>query len=407
MIHDPSSEGGHLPSEATQVFSSERLKEVAGLFVKLGCVAFGGPAAHIAMMRDEVVRRRGWLSEQEFLDMVGATNLIPGPNSTEMAIHLGHLRAGWRGLLAAGVLFISPAMVIVMAFAWVYVNYGATPEVAWLLYGIKPVIIAIVMQALWGLGKTAVKGPLTAVVGAGVLVLYFLGVNEVLLLAVGGLAVLLANTGRRLWSGGGAGLLALPLALPTILPVSSAAAPFSLALLFWKFLKIGAVLYGSGYVLLAFVRTDFVERLGWLTDQQLLDAIAVGQFTPGPVFTTATFIGYVVGSHAGIGGPLAALIATVGIFLPSFIFVALLRTILPFARRSPAVGTLLDGVNVASLGLMAGVSWDLARAAVVGGWTAALMLLALVVVFRFKINSAWVVLGGGIAGLLLWLGRLI
>jgi chromate transporter len=407
MIHDPSSEGGHLPSEATPVFSSERLKEVAGLFVKLGCIAFGGPAAHIAMMRDEVVRRRGWLSEQEFLDMVGATNLIPGPNSTEMAIHLGHLRAGWRGLLAAGGLFILPAMVIVMAFAWVYVNYGATPEVAWLLYGIKPVIIAIVMQALWGLGKTAVKGPLTAVVGAGVLVLYFFGVNEVLLLAAGGLTVLLANTGRRVWSGGGAGLFALPLALPTILPVSSTAAPFSLGLLFWKFLKIGAVLYGSGYVLLAFVRTDFVERLGWLTDQQLLDAIAVGQFTPGPVFTTATFVGYVVGFHAGIGGPLAALIATVGIFLPSFIFVALLRRILPFARRSPAVGTLLDGVNVASLGLMAGVTWDLARAAVVGGWTAALMLLALVVVFRFRINSAWVVLGGGIAGLLLWLGGLI
>jgi len=359
------------------------------------------------MMRDEVVRRRGWLSEQEFLDMVGATNLIPGPNSTEMAIHLGHLRAGWRGLLAAGGLFILPAMVIVMAFAWVYVNYGATPEVAWLLYGIKPVIIAIVMQALWGLGKTAVKGPLTAVVGAGVLVLYFFGVNEVLLLAAGGLTVLLANTGRRVWSGGGAGLFALPLALPTILPVSSTAAPFSLGLLFWKFLKIGAVLYGSGYVLLAFVRTDFVERLGWLTDQQLLDAIAVGQFTPGPVFTTATFVGYVVGFHAGIGGPLAALIATVGIFLPSFIFVALLRRILPFARRSPAVGTLLDGVNVASLGLMAGVTWDLARAAVVGGWTAALMLLALVVVFRFRINSAWVVLGGGIAGLLLWLGGLI
>jgi len=407
MPTDPSSGGGRVPLENAKTFSSRRLKEVAALFFKLGCIAFGGPAAHIAMMRDEVVRRRGWLSEQEFLDMVGATNLIPGPNSTEMAIYLGHLRAGWRGLLAAGVLFILPAMVIVMAFAWVYVNYGATPEVEWLLYGIKPVIIAIVIQALWGLGKTAVKGLVTAVVGAAVLVLYCLGVNEVLLLAAGGLAVLLAHTGWRLWAGGTAGLLALPLTAPAILTLSSVAVPFSLATLFWKFLKIGAVLYGSGYVLLAFVRTDFVERLGWLTDQQLIDAIAVGQFTPGPVFTTATFIGYVVGARAGVGEFPAALIATVGIFLPSFIFVALLRYILPFARRSPSMAMLLDGVNVASLGLMAGVTWDLARAAVMGVWTAALMLVALVVVFRFRINSAWVVLGGGLTGLVLWLGGLI
>ncbi len=407
MTTDPSSEGGRVPMGEAKRLSSRRLKEVAALFFKLGCIAFGGPAAHIAMMRDEVVRRRGWLCEQEFLDMVGATNLIPGPNSTEMAIHLGHLRAGWRGLLAAGILFIFPAMVIVMAFAWVYVNYGATPEVEWLLYGIKPVIIAIVLQALWGLGKTAVKGVVTAVVGAAVLVLFLSGVNEVLLLAAGGLAVLLAKTGGRLWSGGTVGLLALPLTAPAILTVSSVAEPFSLATLFVKFLKIGAVLYGSGYVLLAFVRTDFVERLGWLTDQQLIDAIAVGQFTPGPVFTTATFIGYVVGVQSGVGGFPAALIATVGIFLPSFIFVALLRYILPLARRSPWMGMLLDGVNVASLGLMAGVTWDLARTAVVGIWTAALMLVALVVVFRFRINSAWVVLGGGIAGLLLWFGEFI
>jgi chromate transporter len=310
-------------------------------------------------------------------------------------------------LLAAGALFILPAMVIVMAFAWVYVNYGATPEVEWLLYGIKPVIIAIVVQALWGLGKTAVKGPVTAVVGAAVLIMFFFGVNEVLLLAAGGLVVLLANTGRRVWSGGAAGILALPLAAPTILAVSPAAVPFSLAILFWKFLKIGAILYGSGYVLLAFVRTDFVERLGWLTDQQLIDAIAVGQFTPGPVFTTATFIGYLVGVRAGVGGFPAALVATVGIFLPSFIFVALLRYILAFARRTPWVGMLLDGVNVASLGLMAGVTWELARAAVMSMWTVALLLVALVLVFRFKINSAWLVLGGGIVGLLLWLGGFV
>jgi chromate transporter len=395
------SEGGHSPTAAAQTLFSTRLKEVAGLFFKLGCIAFGGPAAHIAMMREEVVRRRRWLSDQEFLDMVGATNLIPGPNSTEMAIHLGHLRAGWWGLLAAGVLFILPAMVMVMAFAWVYVSYGATPEVEWLLYGIKPVIIAIVIQALWGLGKTAVKSLVTAVVGAAVLVLFLLGVNELLLLAVGGLAVMLANTGQRLWSAGGATLLALPLVAPAVATVSTVVVPFSLMTLFFKFLKIGAVLYGSGYVLLAFVRADFVERLGWLTDRQLIDAIAVGQFTPGPVFTAATFIGYLV------GGVPAALLATVGIFLPSFIFVGLLRHILPLARRSPWVGMLLDGVNVASLGLMAGVTWELARAAVVDMWTAALAVIALVVVFRFKINSAWLVLGGGVVGLLLWLGGLV
>jgi chromate transporter len=387
--------------EDAKTFSTTRLKEVAGLFCKLGCIAFGGPAAHIAMMRDEVVRRRGWLSDQEFLDMVGATNLIPGPNSTEMAIYLGHRRAGWRGLLAGGILFILPAMVIVMAFAWLYVHYGATPEVEWMLYGIKPVIIAIVIQALWGLGKTAVKGVVTAVVGAGVLALFLLGVNELLLLAAGGLVVLLANTGPWLWSGRTAGIWALPLAAPAVVTVPSAAVPVSLATLFLKFLKIGAILYGSGYVLLAFLRADFVERLGWLTDQQLIDAIAVGQFTPGPVFTTATFIGYL------LGGVPTALIATVAIFLPSFIFVGLLRYLLPLARRSPWVGALLDGVNVASLGLMTGVTLELARAAVVGIWTAALAVIALVVVLRFKINSAWLVSGGGVAGLLLWRGGFI
>ena len=388
--------GGKLDGDA-KILQNSRLKEVAGLFLRLGCTAFGGPAAHIAMMRDEVVRRRGWLSDQEFLDMVGATNLIPGPNSTEMAIHLGHLRAGWRGLLAGGTLFILPAMLIVMAFAWAYVHYGSTPEVEWLLYGIKPVIVAIVVQALWGLGKTAVKGALTAAVGVAVLGFYLLGVHELLLLVAGGLVMLLANTDRRLWSGGAAALFVMPLAAPAVtVPVGMAYV--SLMILFFKFLKIGAVLYGSGYVLLAFVRADFVERLGWLTDQQLIDAIAVGQFTPGPVFTTATFIGYL------IGGIPAALIATVGIFLPSFIFVAFLRYILPMARHSPWVGALLDGVNVASLGLMAGVTLELAQAAVVSIGTAVLAIVALVVLYRFSVNSAWIVLGGGVAGLLLWLG---
>ena len=393
--------GGQSPRKEPNTLSTSACKEVAGLFLKLGCIAFGGPAAHIAMMRDEVVRRRGWVSEQEFLDLVGGTNLIPGPNSTEMAIHLGYLRAGWRGLLAGGILFILPAMLFVLALAWVYVAYGSTPEVEWLLYGIKPVIIAIVMHALWGLGKTAAKGPVLCVVGAAVLVLFLLGVNELLLLAAGGIAVVLANTAPRLWRRGTAVLLLCSLAPSSFATSAAGAPPFSLMTLFLKFLKIGSVLYGSGYVLLAFVRADFVERLGWLSDRQLIDAIAVGQFTPGPVFTTATFIGYV----AGGGRVLAALVATAGIFLPSFFFVALLGYILPFVRQSPWARALLDGVNVASLGLMAGVTWQLGRAAVVDLWTAALAVVALVVVSRGKLNSAWLVLGGGVVGVLLRLWR--
>jgi chromate transporter len=405
MAHDgtpehPASLGdGRSPPQTAKTSARSALGEVAALFLKLGCIAFGGPAAHIAMMRDEVVRRRAWTSDQEFLDLVGATNLIPGPNSTEMAIHLGFLRAGWPGLLAGGGLFILPAMLIVMAFAWIYVQYGTTPQVEWLLTGIKPVIIAIVVQALWGLGQTAVKGPLTGVVGAAVLVLFLLGYNELLLLAAGGVVVMAGQQGRHVWSTGRLALLPLATAPAALAPATMAAVPFSLSALFLHFLKIGAVLYGSGYVLLAFVRADFVERLGWLTDQQLIDAIAVGQFTPGPVFTTATFIGYLV------GGLPAALVATVGIFLPSFIFVALLRHILPLLQRAPWARAFLDGVNVASMGLMAGVLWQLGRTAVVDVWTAALAVIALLVLLRFPINSAWVVLGGGLAGYLMQLWR--
>jgi chromate transporter len=386
--------------DQTQRDQGQRVREVAGFFLKLGIIAFGGPAAHIAMMRDEAVRRRGWLSDQEFLDMVGAVNLIPGPNSTELAIYLGYRRAGWRGLLAGGILFILPAMLLVLAFAWLYVAYASLPQVGWLLYGIKPVIIAIVLSALWGLGTTALKEMATALVAVGVMALLLLGLNVLLLLAAGGAAVLLARAGQSRRHRGLAGILAVPLAAaaPTALPVG--AVPFSLLTLFLRFLKIGAVLYGSGYVLLAFVRADFVERLRWLTDQQLIDAIAVGQFTPGPVFTTATFIGYLMG-----GWP-AAVVATVGIFLPSFIFIGWLSYLLPVVRQSAWGGAFLDGVNAASLGLMAGVTWQLGLAAVVDGWTAVLAVAALGLLFRFQINSAWLVLGGGAAGVLLqWLIR--
>ncbi len=286
----------------------QRLTEVAKLFLKLGIIAFGGPAAHIAMMHDEVVKRRKWLSDQEFLDLVGATNLIPGPNSTEMAIHIGFLRAGWRGLITGGACFIVPAVVIVLLLAWVYVCFGTTPQAEWLLYGIKPVVIAIIAQALWSIGRKAVKGPLTAAVAVIVMVLYLLGVNEIALLFAGGLIVMFIMNYRRL-SRQALGAFMIPVSGAGIL--SQVPMAFNLPWLFLIFLKIGAVLYGSGYVLLAFLRADFVVRLGWLTDQQLLDAIAIGQVTPGPVFTTATFIGYVLG---GIPG---SLLATLGI-LPSF-----------------------------------------------------------------------------------------
>lgn len=364
------------------------LGELARLFTKLGFVAFGGPAAHIAMMRDEVVTRRKWMGEQEFLDLVGATNLIPGPNSTELAIHLGRERAGWRGLVVAGACFIIPAALIVLVLAVLYVRYGSTPAGESLLYGITPVVIAIVAQALWGLLKTAVKGWLTAAVGAGALVLYlFAGVPEIPLLFGSALLVFAVENARRRWWGGAAsvapvGLLALQLP----------AAIGGLGSIFFSFLKIGSILFGSGYVLLAFLRSEFVAT-GRLTGQQLLDAVAIGQFTPGPVFTTATFIGYLLEGFPG------ALLATLGIFLPAFVFVAITGPFIPRLRRSPVLASLLDGVNVASLALMAAVTWQLSRTAIVDPLTALLAGATLVLLFRFEVSSAWLVLGGGIVGL--------
>ncbi len=372
--------------------------EVALLALRLGFTAFGGPAAHIAMLRDEVVTRRKWVTDEHFLDLLGATNLIPGPNSTEMVIHIGQVRAGWRGMIAAGVCFILPATLIVLACAWAYVAYGTLPAATWLLYGIKPVIIAIVAQALWGLARTAVKGAFLAAVGAGVLALYLLGFNELALLFGGGaLVMLVRNAGRLARGRHGAGAL-LPLGGAAPLWLAQMAAEVSLGQLFWSFLKIGAVLYGSGYVLLAFLRNEFVVRLGWLTNQQLLDAVAVGQFTPGPVFTTATFVGYTV---AGLPG---AALATIGIFLPSFIFVAAVNPLIPRLRRSPWMAGFLDGVNVAALGLMAAVLWELGRSAIVDWLTALLAVAAAVLLLRFKLNSAWLVLGAGLIALLVrWL----
>jgi chromate transporter len=377
------------------------LRELALLFLRLGTTAFGGPAAHIAMMEDEVVRRRSWLTREEFLDLLGATNLIPGPNSTEMAIHIGHRRRGWKGLIVAGTSFILPAMLIVMAIGWAYVRYRSLPQVAGILYGVKPVIIAIVVQALWSLGRTAIKTRLLATIGIAGVVLTFLGIHELIILCGGGLLLALLNLARKRNLKGhiSAVLSTSPLTLLLQSSVTSAAATtFSLWWLFLFFLKVGAVLYGSGYVLLAFIRADLVERWHWLTESQLLDAIAVGQVTPGPVFTTATFVGYMLGGSKG------AVVATVGIFLPAFVFVALSGPLVPKIRSSPTAGAFLDGVNAAAMSLMLVVTYQLARAALIDVTTISLALLSAVLLLRFRVNSAWLVLGGAFAGWLLSTG---
>lgn len=372
-----------------------RLREVAGLFLKLGCTAFGGPAAHIAMMRDEVVRRRGWVTDEHFLDLLGASNLIPGPTSTELAIYLGYVRAGPWGLVLAGALFILPAMLLVLALARAYVLYGVSAQATWLLYGIKPVIIAVIGHAIWGLAPAALKSPALGVASIAVVGLYLAGVNPIGLLFGAGIAALLVEYARRGRGPGAAASVILPFGLagPGGAQAAMAVATGKLATLALTCLKIGAVVSGSGYVLLAFLRQDFVERLRWLTDRQLIDAVIVGQFTPGPVFTTATFIGYVV---AGVPG---ALLATLAIFLPSFVLVALVYPIVPRLRRSALTGAFLDGVNAAALGLMGAVTWQLGRAAIVDGMTLVLAVLAAVALLRLKLNSAWLVGGGAAVGL--------
>lgn len=366
--------------------------EVARLFLRLGFTAFGGPAAHIAMFRDEVVTRKGWLTDEQFLDLLGATNLIPGPNSTEMAIHIGYVRAGWRGLLVAGICFILPAALIVLTLAALYVQYGTTPAAGALLYGIKPVIIAVILQAIWGLLGKAVKNQVLGAIGIAAFALYLIGINEILLMfGFGALYMLYANRSRF---GIGGAWIGLPLSSLVLQSAVITPIPVSLGTLFLTFLKIGSVLYGSGYVLLAFLQTDFVDTLGWLTQQQLLDAVAIGQFTPGPVFTTATFIGYVI---AGVPG---AVLATVGIFLPSFVFVLISSPLIPQMRKNAWLGMLLDGVNVAALGLMAAVTVQLGLAALIDPITIGIAILAAIALIRFKVNSTWLILAGALIGLL-------
>lgn len=380
--------GDHAPPRA-------RLRDLAWVFLRLGATAFGGPAAHISLMEEEVVRRRRWLSHERFLDLLGAANLIPGPNSTELAIHVGHDQAGWRGLVVAGTCFIVPAMLIAMAIGWAYVHWGALPETTALLYGVKPVIIAVVVQAVWGLVRTAIKTWKLGVLCAVATAASALGVNELIVLIAAGGIVALARSGaaRARPAAAFAPITQLGPATVAAGVVAPFVAPFGLGPLFLCFLKAGAVLYGSGYVLVAFLRADLVQHYRWLTESQLLDAVAVGQITPGPVFTTATFIGYI------LDGPTAALVATLGIFLPAFVFVAASGLILPYLRRSPHAGAFLDGVNVASLALMAVVILQLAHDAIVDLPTIALAVVSAALLIGFRVRSTWIVLGGAAIGL--------
>ncbi|HYV48516.1 MAG TPA: chromate efflux transporter [Myxococcaceae bacterium] len=364
------------------------LRELALLFLRLGTIAFGGPAAHIAMMEDEVVRRRKWLSGEQFLDLLGATNLIPGPNSTEMAIHVGRERRGVPGLVVAGASFILPAMLMTGALGWVYLRFGSVPTAAWLLYGVKPVILAVVLQAIWNLVPKAARTMRLRGLAVLSVIAAALGVNELAVLFGAGAAAMIAARVAQPARPGARGGAPPLVALAPVIAGSAAASAVTLPRLFWVFLKTGAVLFGSGYVLLAFLRADLVERLGWLTEAQLIDAIAVGQVTPGPVFTTATFIGYV------LAGPSGALVATAGIFLPAFAFVAVSGPLIPRLRASRLAGAFLDGVNVASLALMALVTFQLGRTALIDAPTVGLAAVAALLLVRFKPNATWLVLGG-------------
>ena len=420
------------PGTPAPVAANDRtsLGELALLFVRLGATSFGGPAAHIAMMEDEVVHRRRWLSRDEFLDLIGATNLIPGPNSTELAIHIGRARAGWRGLLVAGTCFIFPAMVIVLGLAWAYVRFGALPAMTSVMAAVAPVVVVIVAQALWRLSRTALKSTWLVVVAVLGVIAVALGVHELVVLAAAATAAGASRMAHRPRGAATrdrttvAAFLATDRTLTSLIGHDSPAFSFGARSgarmtgatavtagtivagagtwpIFLFFLKVGSVLFGSGYVLYAFLRADLVTRWSWLTETQLLDAIAVGQVTPGPVFTTATFIGYLL---AGVPG---ALVATLGIFLPAFVFVAASAPLIPRLRRSPLAGAMLDAINAASLALMAVVTWHIARTAVTDALSIVLAITSAVLLLRFRIGTTWLLLAAAAVGLASpYLGRL-
>ena len=374
------------------------LLEVCLVFLRLGTLSFGGPAAHIAMMEDEFVQKRQWLERGKFLELVGASNLIPGPTSTELAIYIGYLKAGWPGLIGAGVFFILPAMLIVLFLAHIYVLYGELPQVSFALYGVKPVIVAIIAQAIWNLGKTAVKDVPSGLIGGMALGLSFFVVNPLFPLMLSGVAMIAIKRAHKIkMNVFFAPLLALVDVTKNEAAQAAAGAKLSLAALFVTFFKIGAVLYGSGYVLLAFLWKDFVQNYQVLTSQQLLDAVAIGQVTPGPVFTTATFIGYVI---AGIPG---AIVATIAIFLPSFVFVPVISIFLSKIKNSAIASDFLAGVIVASLALMASVTWTLAMSSVIDWLTALLAMLSCIAIFKYRVNTTWLIFGGGAIGIVQFL----
>jgi len=365
------------------------LAEVAREFLRLGLIAYGGPAAHVAMMEEQFVRRRGWLTRERFLDLLGAVNLLPGPSSTELAIYLGEIRAGLAGLIVAGACFILPAATLVTGLAWAYMKFGALPQVAGLLFGIKPVVVALVAQAVWNLGKTALRHVALAALAVSVILLAMVGVHAVWLLIGAGLLWMILREGKRLASNRAA--LGAWFGLGT----SAMGGALGVLPIFFYFLKIGAVLIGSGYVLLPILRGDLVLKLHWLTDAQLLDAVAVSQATPGPFFTVATFIGFILAGWKG------AALATLGMFLPAFVYVGITSGFLPKLRKSPLAGAFLDGVNAAAVALMAFVGWQFGRAALVNIPAVILAVLSGVLVFRYKVNSTWLVLGGAAAGIVL------
>jgi chromate transporter len=374
--------------------TNHRLHSLAQVFLKLGTIGFGGPAAHIAMMEDEIVTRRGWLTSEEFLDLVGATNLIPGPNSTEMAIHIGYIYAGWQGLIVAGTCFILPAVTLTAALAWVYQQFGTLPQIAPVFDGIQPVVLAIIIVAMWRLGQKALKNPRLWLVGLGVALSVILGLNQILALFLGGILGAIAltdNSGTRI-----APFLWLPLSIPLAqTPASTSTATLWQLGLF--FLKVGSVLYGSGYVLVAFLENELVGKYGWLTEQQLLDAIAIGQFTPGPVLSTSTFIGYLIAGTPG------ALVATVGIFLPSFVFVILLNPLIPQLRRSKWMSGFLDAINASAVALMAVVTLRLSQTLIFQptglNWIAlSIAAISALLAIQWRVNAAWLILAGAILG---------
>jgi len=388
-----------------EVEKKTRLKEIAMAFLRLGFVGFGGAAAHIAMMEREFVQRRKWLTREDFVDRVGAVSLLPGPSSTELAIYLGEFRGGLAGLVIAGCSFILPSALLVGAMAWVYLRYGSAPQIGALLYGVKPVVVALIAQAVWSLARVAVKSVELAVLAAVVLGLAAMHVSAVALLVGTGVAWIVAErfAGKQVAAKSPGGILGQGLARGLAQGGAAAAGSVSvptIAGVFLYFLKVGAVLFGSGYVLLALLRADLVEHLHWLTENQLLDAIAVSQGTPGPFFTVATFVGYVIAGWKG------AVLATIGMFLPAFLFVAVTARYLPKLRKSPMAGAFLDGVNAAAVALMSFVGWQFARETLLSVTTIVMAAMAAVLVMRFRVNSAWLILGGAVAGLVIRIAHL-